>query len=71
MRILLAGTTGASDLYWYVPANSSVKSFKDTEGKSVAYFDHGCIHSSDGIGADQNISMSRRVRLRPELRPLP
>ena len=37
VRILLAGTTGASDLYWYVPANSSVKSFKDTEGKSVAY----------------------------------
>lgn len=37
VRILLAGTTGASDLYWYVPANSPIKSFKDADGKSVAY----------------------------------
>jgi NitT/TauT family transport system substrate-binding protein len=27
VRILLAGTTGASDLYWYVPAGSPLKSF--------------------------------------------
>jgi len=28
IRILLAGTTGASDLYWYVPASSSITNFK-------------------------------------------
>ena len=29
--------TGADDLYWYVPANSPIKSFKDTDGKTAAY----------------------------------
>src|SRR5438132_6472611 len=29
VRILAAGTTGTSDLYWYVPADSPIKSFKD------------------------------------------
>jgi NitT/TauT family transport system substrate-binding protein len=37
LRILLAGTTGASDLYWYVPAASPIKSFADLNGKSVGY----------------------------------
>jgi NitT/TauT family transport system substrate-binding protein len=37
VRILAAGTTGAGDLYWYVPANSPIKSFKDTDGKTAAY----------------------------------
>ena len=27
VRILLAGTTGASDLYWYVPESSPLRSF--------------------------------------------
>jgi NitT/TauT family transport system substrate-binding protein len=37
VRILAAGTTGAGDLYWYVPANSPIKSFQDTNGKTAAY----------------------------------
>jgi NitT/TauT family transport system substrate-binding protein len=37
VRILAAGTTGAGDLYWYVPANSPIKSFKDTDGKTAGY----------------------------------
>jgi len=37
VRILAAGTTGAGDLYWYVPANSPIKSFADTNGKTAAY----------------------------------
>ena len=37
VRILAAGTTGAGDLYWYVPANSPIKSFADTNGKSAGY----------------------------------
>jgi NitT/TauT family transport system substrate-binding protein len=36
VRILAAGTTGAGDLYWYV-ANSPIKSFKDTDGKTAGY----------------------------------
>jgi len=41
VRILLAGTTGASDLYWYVPADSPIKSFSDLAGKTVAYSTNG------------------------------
>jgi NitT/TauT family transport system substrate-binding protein len=41
VRILLAGTTGARDLYWYVPAASPLKSFSDLNGKTVAYSTNG------------------------------
>jgi NitT/TauT family transport system substrate-binding protein len=37
VRILAAGATGTSDLYWYVPANSPIKSFKDLDGKTIGY----------------------------------
>jgi len=37
VRILAAGTTGAGDLYWYVPADSPIKSFKDTNGKTAGF----------------------------------
>jgi len=37
VRIIGAETTGASDLYWYVPTGSPIKSLKDSEGKTVAY----------------------------------
>ena len=41
VRILLAGATGASDLYWYVPAASPLKSFGELNGKTVAYSTNG------------------------------
>ena len=41
LRILAAGTTGASDLYWYVPANSPIKSFNDLNGKTAGYSTNG------------------------------
>ena len=47
VRIIGAETTGASDLFWYVPASSSVKSLKDTDGKTIAYSTKGS--STDGI----------------------
>ena len=37
VRVIGAETTGASDLYWYVVADSPIKSLKDTEGKTIAY----------------------------------
>ena len=47
VRIFGAETTGASDLFWYVPANSPVKSLKDTDGKTIAYSTTGS--STHGI----------------------
>jgi ABC-type nitrate/sulfonate/bicarbonate transport system substrate-binding protein len=41
VRIIGAETTGASDLYWYVRAESSIKSIKDFDGKTVAYSTNG------------------------------
>lgn len=41
VRILSAGTTGAGDLFWYVPAASPLKSFQDLAGKTVAYSTNG------------------------------
>jgi NitT/TauT family transport system substrate-binding protein len=47
VRIISAQTTGAADLFWYVPANSPIKSLKDTEGKTIAYSTNGS--STHGI----------------------
>ena len=35
------GTTGAGDLYWYVPPASPLKSFSDLNGRTVAYSTNG------------------------------
>jgi len=47
VRIIGAETTGAADLYWYVPSNSPIKSLKDTDGKTIAYSTNGS--STHGI----------------------
>jgi NitT/TauT family transport system substrate-binding protein len=41
IRILAAGATGTSDLYWYVPTDSPIRSFKDLDGKTAAYSTNG------------------------------
>ena len=47
VRVIGAQTTGASDIYWYVPANSPIRSLKDTDGKTIAYSTNGS--STHGI----------------------
>jgi len=37
VRAIANSTTGADDLFWYVPASSSVKTLKDASGKTIAY----------------------------------
>src|SRR5690349_2747544 len=37
VRAIANSTTGADDLFWYVPAASSIKSLKDAGGKTIAY----------------------------------
>jgi NitT/TauT family transport system substrate-binding protein len=39
--VIGAETTGAGDLYWYVKADSPIKSLKDTDGKTLAYSTNG------------------------------
>lgn len=47
VRVISAETTGAKDLYWYVKADSPIKTLKDTDGKSLAYSTNGS--STHGI----------------------
>ncbi len=37
VRVIGAEMTGAADLFWYVKADSPIKSLKDAEGKSIAF----------------------------------
>src|SRR5438552_11935466 len=47
VRVIGAETTGATDLFWYVPTSSPIKSLKDTDGKTIAYSTNGS--STHGI----------------------
>lgn len=47
VRVISAETTGAGDLYWYVKADSPIKSLKDTDGKIIAYSTNGS--STNGV----------------------
>jgi NitT/TauT family transport system substrate-binding protein len=47
VRVIGAETTGANDLYWYVKADSPIKSLKDTDDKTLAYSTNGS--STHGI----------------------
>lgn len=47
IRIIGAETTGAADLYWYVPTASPIKTLKDTDSKTIAYSTNGS--STHGI----------------------
>lgn len=47
IRILAADTTGGQDLFWYVKADSPIKTLKDFDGRTVAYSTNGS--STHGI----------------------
>src|SRR6266545_7002066 len=47
VRVIGAETTGANDLFWYVRADSPIKTLKDTDGKTIAYSTNGS--STHGI----------------------
>jgi NitT/TauT family transport system substrate-binding protein len=50
LRIIASEATGAGDLFWYVRADSSLKSIKDTNGKTVAYSTQGSSTNSVVLG---------------------
>ena len=41
VRAIANSTTGAGDLFWYVPATSPVQTMKDTGGRSIAFSTNG------------------------------
>lgn len=59
IRALANGMTGASDLLWYVPANSPLQTFKDVNGKTAAYSTTG---SSTNLGV---LALSKHYGVTP------
>jgi len=47
IRVVSGGMIGSSDLYWYVPAASPIKSISDAAGKTIAYSANGS--STDAV----------------------
>ncbi|MBK8739213.1 MAG: ABC transporter substrate-binding protein [Betaproteobacteria bacterium] len=41
VRAIASSTTGADDVFWYVPAGSTIKSIKEADGKTIAYSSKG------------------------------
>jgi NitT/TauT family transport system substrate-binding protein len=41
VRVIGTEITGAGDLYWYVKADSPIKTLKDADGKTIAYSTNG------------------------------
>src|SRR5215475_14354129 len=69
VRVIGAETTGASDLYWYVLADSPIKSLKDTEGKTIAYSTNGS--STHGVVAAFMKQYNLKARPTPTGGPAP
>ena len=55
VRVIGAETTGAQDLFWYVPANSPVKSLKDTDGQDDRVFDQRLVDERNRHGVRQAV----------------
>src|SRR5262249_28905340 len=60
VRILAAGTTGTSDLYWYVPADSQLQSFRDLNGKTVGYSTNGASTHTTLLALIQHFAVAAR-----------
>src|SRR6185295_19399471 len=41
VRVIGGSYTGGSQVFWFVPSNSPIKSVKDLDGKTVAYSTNG------------------------------
>ena len=61
VRVLAPAFTGSNDLYWYVKANSPIKSLRDTNpGQTVAYSTNGSSTNSLVIGFGKELGMQAK-----------
>jgi NitT/TauT family transport system substrate-binding protein len=61
VRILLPAFTGTSDLYWYVKADSPLKTLKDaTESNSIAYSTSGSSSNNIVVGFVQELGVKAK-----------
>ncbi|MCQ8783064.1 ABC transporter substrate-binding protein [Mangrovibrevibacter kandeliae] len=57
VRAIGNSTTGANDLYWYVPGDSPVQSMKDADGKTIAYSSNGSSTNTTVLGLIQEFKV--------------
>jgi NitT/TauT family transport system substrate-binding protein len=60
VRAIANSMTGAHDLFWYVPANSPVKTFKDADGRTVAYSTNGSSTNVTVLGLIKTFGVNAR-----------
>ena len=61
VRILLPAFTGTSDLYWYVKADSPIKTLKDaTESNTIAYSTSGSSSNNIVVGFVQELGVKAK-----------
>lgn len=61
IRIVMAQMTGAPDLFWYVKSGSSVKSMKDTNGKSFGFSRPGSSTHLVGLALAEKAGVSPKM----------
>lgn len=61
VRPISNSMTGADDLYWYVPADSPIKSIKDAAGKSVAYSTNGSSTHLAVLGFQRHFGVDLKI----------
>jgi NitT/TauT family transport system substrate-binding protein len=63
IRPVASSITGAQDIYWYVPANSPIKSLKDAAGKTIAF---------SALGSSSNLATLTLIKQAGvEMKPVP
>ena len=61
VRVIANESTGGQDLYWYVKADSPIKSWADTDGKTLAYSTNG----SSTHGIVQAFMSEKKLKAKP------
>jgi NitT/TauT family transport system substrate-binding protein len=69
IRAIASASTGASDLFWYVPVDSPVKTFADASGKTVAISTNGSSTHTVVLGLERRHGV--KVKTVPSGSPSP
>ncbi len=69
IRAIGSASTGASDLFWYVPADSPIKTFSDANGKNVAISTNGSSTHTVLLGLERHYGV--KVKTVPSGSPSP
>jgi NitT/TauT family transport system substrate-binding protein len=61
VRPISNSMTGADDLFWYVPADSPIKTMKDAAGKTVAYSTNGSSTHLAVLGFQRHFGVNLKI----------